>query len=331
MKNLGKGLSLSLAAAMLVGLTACSTSDSGKDLPKVGIIQFAEFDALTQAQKGFVDGLADAGYVDGETVDLNIKSASADTNNCPTIADSLINDGSDLILAIATPSALAVKQKTTDIPVLITAVTDPAYSKLVADNQAPGGNITGTSDLNPIDKQMDQLLQVLPNAKNVAVLYCSSESNSKLQFDLAKAALEAKNITCTEKTIASIDEIKAVVSSLAGKVDAIYIPTDNTLADGMSAVSAAANEAKLPVFCGEGGMVKNGGLISYGINYYELGKQTAAMAVKILKGEAQPATMPIEYQTSDDALTTTVNTDTAAALGITIPEAILSGATVYPE
>lgn len=324
-------LAVVLACVLACGcLSACSASGSG-DKIKIGVLQFGEFDALTNAYQGFVDGLAEAGYVDGENIVITCKSAAGDTNNCPTIADTLINDGNELILAIATPSALAVKQKTTTIPVLITAVTDPAGSGIVASNEAPGGNITGTSDMNPVAEQVDLLTQLLPEAKTVAVLYCSSESNSKIQFELAKAALEAKGLTCTEKTIAAIDEAKSAIESLQGKADAIYIPTDNTLADGMSTVAAAANGIGMPVITGECGMVADGGLATYGVDYYQLGKQTAAMAVEILKNGADPASMPVQYQTSDEVLTLAVNTETAQACGVTIPEDLLAKAVVYPE
>lgn len=330
MKKILKLTALVLALALACGSLAACSKKSGSDKIKIGVLQFGEFDALTNAYQGFVDGLKDAGYVDGDKVQINCKSAAGDTNNCPTIADTLINDGSDLLLAIATPSALAIKQKTTTIPVLITAVTDPAGSGIVASNDAPGGNITGTSDLNPVAEQIDLLIKLLPNAKTVAVLYCSSESNSKIQYELAKTELEAKGLTCVEKTIAAIDEAKSTIESLAGKADAIYIPTDNTLADGMTTVAAAANSIKMPIIAGEGGMVANGALATYGIDYYELGKQTAAMAVDILKNGADPATMAIQYQTGD-ALKLAVNTDTAKACGITIPDDLLKTATVYPE
>ena len=312
--------------ALCLGLFGCE-NNTGKI--KIGVMQFGEFDALTNAYQGFVDGLKDAGYVDGENIVINYKSASSDPNNCPTIADTLINDGSELILAIATPSALAIKQKTSTIPVLITAVTDPADSDIVADNNVPGGNITGTSDLNPVAKQIELLTQILPEAKTVAVLYCSSEPNSKIQYDLAKAAIESQGLTCVEKNVSGIDEAPLAITSLKGTADAIYIPTDNTLADGMNAVTQAANSVQLPTIVGEKGMVMDGGLASYSLDYYELGKQTAQMAVEILNG-ADPSTMAIQYL--DEAkLELVVNTETAAACGITIPESVLSQATVLSE
>ena len=256
--------------------------------------------------------------------------AAAEAANCPSIADTLINENSDLILAVATPCASAIKEKTSDIPVLFTAVTDPAGSGLIASNDAPGANLTGTSDMNPVAQQIALGKQLIPDAKKVAVLYCSSESNSKIQSDLAEAAIKEQGMESVVKTISAIDEAKSAIESLKDQVDFIYIPTDNTLADGMTTVSAAANECGLPTIVGEAGMVGNGALATYGINYYELGKATAAMAVKILKGEASPADMPVEYQTSEDILEVAINTETADKLGITIPDDLKSTATLLP-
>ncbi|MBE6037734.1 MAG: ABC transporter substrate-binding protein [Anaerofustis stercorihominis] len=327
-----KTLGIIMSVLMVMCLfTGCGSDDS--ETIKIGIMQFGEFDALQNAHKGFVDGLAEAGYKDGENITINYLSAAADTANCPTIADTLINDGSDLILAIATPSVSALKEKTTTIPVLFTAVTDPVASGIIADNKVPGGNISGSSDLNPVKEQIDLIKQIIPDAKTVAVMYCSSESNSAAQYELAKAEITALGMTCVQKTIADVSEIKSAVESLAGKVDAVYIPTDNTLADAMTTVAAAANESKLPVITGEPGMVKNGGLATFGIDYYSLGKQTAQMAVEILTAEdplAAVANMPVVYQTDAEDCETAVNTDTAAAIGITIPQEVLDIAVTYP-
>ena len=323
-----------LTAALL--LTGCGSSGddagSGTDAEqlKIGIMQFGEFTALQNATKGFIDGLAEAGYVDGENIAIHQLSAAAEAANCPSIADTLINENSDLILAVATPCASAIKEKTSDIPVLFTAVTDPAGSGLIASNDAPGANLTGTSDMNPVEQQIALGKQLIPDAKKVAVMYCSSESNSKIQSDLAEAAIKEQGMESVVKTISAIDEAKSAIESLKGQVDFIYIPTDNTLADGMTTVAAAANECGIPTIVGESGMVGNGGLATYGINYYELGKATAAMAVKILKGEASPADMPVEYQISEDVLEVAINTETAEKLGVTIPDDLKSTATLLP-
>ena len=321
-----------LLLVTLFTLSGCGSSEensSESEMKKIGIMQFGEFDALENARKGFVDGLAEAGYVEGENVTFNYLSAAADTANCPTIADTLINDNSDLILAIATPSASAIKEKTTTIPVVFTAVTDPASSGLVATNDAPGGNLTGTSDMNPVKEQIALGKQLIPDAKKVAIMYCSSESNSKVQANLAEEAIKDAGMTSVIKTISAIDEAKSAVESLKGQVDFIYIPTDNTLADGMTTVAAAAKECGLPTICGEQGMIASGGFATYGIDYYSLGKTTAAMAVQILKGEADPASMPVQYQPAED-LQVAINTETADALGITIPEDLKGTATLLP-
>lgn len=329
--KLKKLVAFALCGAMALSFAGCGSGkdDSAKGGKegkkyKVGILQFAEFTALQKACDGFKDELKEQGL----DVDYNYQCAAADTANCPTIADTLVNDGSDLILTIATPAASAVKEKTMDIPVLFTAVTDPADSDLVESNDAPGANLTGTSDMNPIEAQIDLLLQVLPDSKKVAVMYCSSESNSVTQYEKAKEVLEGKNIEVVQKTISEIAEAKSAVESLKGQVDAIYIPTDNTIADGMTSVSEAANACKLPVICGESGMVESGGLMTYGIDYYELGKQTGKMAAKILADGEKPETMPVEYQTDTNILQITVNQTTADEIGVTIPQEVLDKATV---
>lgn len=311
---------ISILAAMGICVTAMAGSvltANAEEVYKIGICQLTEHVALDAAYEGFVDGLAEAGYVDGENIELDHQNAQGDQSNCPTIASKLVNDQSDLILAIATPAAQACANATEEIPILVTAVTDPAVSGLVEDNEAPGSNISGTSDLTPVREQLDLMMKLLPDTEKIAILYCSSESNSEIQAELAMEAAEELGIETMEATVSSSNEIQQVVQNLIGKVDAIYAPTDNMIAAGMQTVSLIANPAGLPVICGEEGMVKNGGLATNGINYYNLGKQTAAMAVKILEGEAEPATMPIEYLKDVE---TVINAATVEELGIEIPE-----------
>ncbi len=336
-----KAISFLLAGLIALSATACSagsTTASTSGAPsqaasageqsnqkkiKIGVVQLVEHPALDAAYKGFVDGLKEAGYVDGQNITLDYQNAQGEQPNCQTIASKLVNDKSDLILAIATPAAQAVANATKDIPILVTAVTDPADAKLVASNTAPGGNVSGTSDLTPVDEQMKLLKQLIPTAKKVAMLYSSSESNSKFQVDIAKKSAAALGLETMDATVSNSNEIQQVVQSLVGKVDAIYTPTDNMIAAGMATVSMVAQPAKLPVIVGESGMVEKGGLATYGINYYDLGKITAAQAVKILKDGAKPADMPIEYSTNCDL---TLNKDVAAKLGITIPQDLLDKA-----
>lgn len=313
-----------IAACMLITvMTGILLSGCGKEdkVYKIGISQFATHAALDACNEGFVDALEEAGYIDGENIRIDYQNAQGDMATANTIATKLVNDNNDLILSIATPSAQAVANATKDIPILVTAVTDPEGSGLVASNTAPGGNVSGTSDLNPVKQQIDLLLKLVPDAKSIAVLYCSSESNSKIQADMALEAAEAVGLEAEEATVSGSNEIEQVVQSLVGKVDAIYAPTDNTIAAGMPTVSMVANANKLPVICGEEGMVDSGGLATFGIDYYKLGRLTGEQAVKILKGDVKIAKMPIEYL-PDDQYTFKINEDTAAQLGIDIPEDI---------
>lgn len=324
MKILKRVLATSLVAVLTSSLlTGCGSKDStGSNANiKIGVIQLVEHDALNAAYEGFIDGLKEAGYVDGENITIDFNNAQGDQVNCGTIASKLVNNNNDLILAIATPAAQAVANATKEIPILITAVTDPASSGLVASNEAPGGNVSGTSDLTPVAKQMELLNKLVPNAKKIAILYNSSESNSEIQAKLATTAANNLGLETQIATISNSNEIQQVVQSLVGKVDAIYAPTDNMIASGMATVGMVANSNNLPIIVGEEGMVKAGGLATYGINYYNLGKQTAAQAVKILKGETTTADMPIEYLENVDL---TINQDVADQLGITIPEDLLA-------
>lgn len=308
-------LCITMAGSLLAG---CSKNKKEK-IYKIGVNQLVRHDALDASYKGFVDALKDAGYIDGENIQIDYQIAQNDQSTANTIANKFVNDGVDLILAIATPSAQASANATKDIPILVTAVTDPAGSGLVKSNEKPGGNVSGTSDLTPVRKQIELIPKFLPDAKKIAVLYCSSESNSKIQVEMAKEAAAEFNLEVMEATVSNTNEIEQVVQSLVGKVDAIYAPTDNTIATGMPTVALVANSNNLPVFCGEEGMVNNGGLATYGIDYYKLGRLTGEQAVKIIKKEATTATMPIAYL-PDDEYTLTVNEEVAKQLGIEIPQ-----------
>ena len=280
---------------------------------KIGVLQLTEHGALDQTNEGFIDALDDAGI--SYTVDQ--QSAQNDQSTCQTIASKFVNDGDDLIFAIATPAAQAVAGATTEIPIVGSAITDYAESGLVASNEAPGGNVTGSSDLTPVEDQIDLLRQLLPDAKTVGILYCSAESNSGVQVSLAEKALDAAGIAHERYSVSSSNEIQQMVESMVGKVDAIYAPTDNTIAAGMATVSMVANENALPVIVGCDTMVQDGGLASYSINYRDLGYKAGEMAVKILAEGADPADMPIEYLSSAECQLI-VNQATADALGIDI-------------
>lgn len=286
---------------------------------KIGVLQLTEHGALDQTNKGFVDALNDSGI----SCSVDQQNAQNDQSACQTIASKFVNDGVDLVFAIATPAAQAMAGATSDIPVVGTAITDFAASELVADNDAPGGNVTGTSDMNPVAAQIDLLQRLLPDAKTVGLLYCTAEANSKIQIDMAAAELEKLGLAGVEYTVSSSNEVQQVAESMVGKVDAIYAPTDNTIAAGMATVSMVANENGLPTVVGCDTMVEDGGLASYSINYHDLGYRAGEMAVKILSEGADPAEMPIEYLSSDECQLI-VNQATADALGVDV--SILDGA-----
>ena len=322
MKKIWKVCLASMLAKSMVGCT--SNEDDGKT--KVGIIQYAEHPALDQSRKGFIDALNEAGFTEENTV-FDYKNASNDVSNCDSIADKLVNDKNDLIYAIATPAAQSVANKTKDIPIVLSAVTDPQDSQLVNSNEEPGNNVTGASDLTPMKEQLSLINNLVPDAKKIAILYCSSEDNSIFQADLAKKYAKELGLETIDATVSDSNMIQQVTESLIGKVDAIYVPTDNLLAEGMSTVTQVANENDLPCIVGESSMVKNGGLGTYGIDYYKLGQLAGKQAVQILKGEADPSSMPIEYLPSEECALT-LNKTAADQLGITLPKELVEKAEV---
>lgn len=296
--------------------TGGSESNSSEQID-IGIIQYMEHVALDQAREGFVDALSDNGYVDGENIKIDYQNAQGDQSNLSTISDRFVSNKVDLVLAIATPAAQAIAGKTTEIPILATAITDFETARLVKSNDAPGGNVTGTTDMNPVKQQIDLLVKLVPEAKTVGVLYTSSEDNSILQAALAKEAVEDLGLNYVEVTVTNSNDVQQATQSIVSQCDVIYIPTDNVFASAMPVVYGVTSQSKIPIICGEAGMVKSGGLATLGINYYDLGYQTGLMAIKILKGEAEPATMPIESATEFDFA---INGAVAKELGIEIPE-----------
>lgn len=301
------------AVAALALFSSCQKKD--KKI-KIGVIQLVEHPALDKNYQGFVDGLKAAGYVDGQNISIDYQNAQGEQANCVTIAQKLVNDQSDLIFAIATPAAQAVANTTSDIPILVSSVTDPKTAQLVESNEKPGTNVSGTSDLTPCAAQISLLKRLLPSAKKVAILFCSSEENSRFQARLAEDACKKEGLDFVEATVSNTNEVQQVVQSLVGKVDAIYTPTDNMIASSMATVALVTTPNKIPVICGEEGMVQGGGLATYGINYYELGLQTAKMAVEVLKDGKKPADMPIQYLEKCDF---SYNKEVAEELGIEIP------------
>jgi len=313
-----------LAAAGALALSGCAGGsgsgggDNGDKQYTVGISQIVEHPALDAAREGFKKALSDAGL----KVEYDEQNAQGDQKNAATIASKFASDKVDLVLAIATPTAQAAAQAIQDIPVLFTAVTDPVAAELVDSNEKPGGNVTGTNDLNPVEDQIKLIKEVLPNAKSVGVVYSSGEVNSEVQVKLAEKAAKAEGLELKKATVANSSEIGQAVESLKG-VDALYIPTDNNVTAGIETLVQFAEANKTPLFGAEGNQVASGAIATYGINYTDLGYQTGQMAVKILKDGKKPADMPVE---SSKKLEAYVNLGAAQRMGVTLPEDLVSKA-----
>ena len=273
-----------------------------------------QHEALDAATKGFTDALKEAL---GDKVEVVEKNASGDSNNCGTIVNGFISDKVDLIMANATPALQAAASATSTIPILGTSVTDYATALEIADwTGTVGGNISGTSDLAPLDKQAAMLQELFPNAKKVGMLFCSSEPNSKYQVDEVTKLLSAAGITCTEYTFTDSNDVSSVTQKACDDSDVLYIPTDNTAASNTEAIANVVLAAGTPVIAGEAGICRGCGVATLSIDYYELGKITGQMAAKILTGEADISTMPVEFAPT---ATKQANMANCEKLGITVP------------
>ena len=315
-----KLISLVLAAVMALSLVACGSGSKDKDTDtgdktyKVGVVQLVQHEALDAATKGFTDALKEAL---GDKVEVVEKNASGDSNNCSTIVNGFISDKVDLIMANATPALQAAASATSTIPILGTSVTDYATALEIADwTGTVGGNISGTSDLAPLDKQAAMLQELFPNTKKVGMLFCSSEPNSKYQVDEVTKLLSAAGITCTEYTFTDSNDVSSVTQKACDDSDVLYIPTDNTAASNTEAIANVVLAAGTPVIAGEAGICRGCGVATLSIDYYELGKITGQMAAKILTGEADISTMPVEFAPT---ATKQANMANCEKLGITVP------------
>lgn len=322
-----KMAALGMAAMFSFGLLGgCgSNNQATSDQKVVGIVQLVEHDALDAANKGFRDALKERGYEEGKNLKIDNQNAQADQSNLQNIGQRFVSNHVDLIYAIATPAAQTVANLTKDIPIVGSAITDYVGAKLVKSNDVPGGNVTGTSDMNPIKDQVDLLIKLCPNAKTIGCVYTSSEVNSEIQFKAMKEYAESKGLKVEAATISNVNDIQQAAQSLVGKVDAFYLPTDNVIASSMPTLISVTEAAKKPVICGESNMVKAGGLATYGVDYYELGRQSGFMAADILDGKSKPADMKIEFA---KVLKAVVNKANADKLGITIPADVLKNAEV---
>ncbi|HHX87913.1 MAG TPA: ABC transporter substrate-binding protein [Firmicutes bacterium] len=313
---------------MILAPLGCSPGSQTEDVSNVGIVQIIRHEALDQAKEGFIKALEDEGFVEGTNLNISYKCAEGEQATARAIADGFVADEVDLILAIATPAAQAAAQATSDIPILITAVTSPLDAGLVYDLQEPGTNVSGTTDLNPVEKQLALIKEINPDAQTVGVIYNPGEPNSVYQVKLVKEEAPKLGLNIIEKAAPTGNDVLAAAEALVD-VDAIYIPTDNTVVAAIDSVLKVAEAEKLIVITGEENSVKAGALATVaGIDYYQLGYQTGQMAAKILRGDAEPSTMPIESQ---DSYIDLVNITAAERLGLELPQSLLDRAELFSE
>ena len=333
-----KTLAILMAALMLLGLTACSSAPEATTEPAataeqteqteqtaapaeekqsytVGICQLVQHPALDAATQGFKDVLTEQL---GDSVTIEEGNASNDIPTCATIVNGFVSSEVDLIMANATPALQAAVAATNTIPILGTSVTEYGVALNISDfSGTVGGNVSGTSDLAPLDQQAAMVKELFPDAKTVGILYCSGEANSVYQANVVKECLEADGLTVNIFTFADSNDVSTVTTSAVAESDVLYIPTDNTAASCTEAINNVALNAKTPIIAGEEGICKGCGLATLSINYYDLGRTTGEMAVKILKGEADISEMPVEYFQGP---VKKFNKDMAEKLNVTIPD-----------
>ena len=308
-------LAVTLSAAMAVGMGGVGVYAADDDTYNVGICQLVQHEALDAATKGFMDALKDKL---GDKVTFDEQNAQGDSNTCSTIVNNFVSDGVDLILANGTASLQAAAAGTTDIPVLGTSITEYGVALDIEDfDGTVGGNISGTSDLAPLDQQAAMLNELFPDAKNVGLLYCSAEANSQYQVDTVKAALEELGYTCEDYAFSDSNDLSSVVTSAADASDVIYVPTDNTAASNTEIINNICLPAKVPVIAGEEGICQGCGVATLSISYYDLGVATGEMAAKVLTGEEDISKMPIEYAPQ---FTKKYNPEICEELGVKVPD-----------
>ena len=323
MKSKMKNLWRMSIALILVGLMGSSLVFAAP--LRIGINQLVEHPALDAAREGFIEALKEAGYDAGEEVIYDIQNAQGDFNNAISIAQKFKDDRVDMILAIATPVAQATAQVVQDIPIIITAVTDPVAANLAQSWESSGNNITGVSDAAPTDSQVKLILRFLPEIKSVGTIYNAGEANSVVQVEEARRTCKEIGLDLIEVTVSNSSDVLMAAQSLAGRVGAIYVVTDNTVVSAIDSVIKLCNQEKIALFVADPTTVEKGALASYGIDYFNLGKKTGEVALEVIKG-AKPADVPIQKITDPQELQLVVNLKAAELLGIEVSEEILQEA-----
>ncbi|WP_442893545.1 ABC transporter substrate binding protein [Bacillus sp. 2205SS5-2] len=314
-------LSTAWLVVLMLFLSGCGSSETKGDGEKkviVGVTQIVEHPSLDAAFEGFKLALEENGYVEGENVEYDVQIAQGDPNNNATIANNFVGDQVDLIFANSTPSAQSALNATEDIPIIFTSVTDPVGAELVPAFDQPGENITGTSDTHPeaISKTVEFMMNEI-GAKKIGVIYNAGEQNSAVQVEEVKKLVEANGGEIVEVSVATSAEVKQAADSLVGRVDAMYMPTDNTVVSALESIVAVANDKDIPLFAGDLDSMKRGALAASGFNYKDLGYETGLMAVKVLKGEKKPSELDVGYPQSFNLV---VNKEAAQEQGVDLKD-----------
>lgn len=313
-KIVKSALVLSTLISSSVTALTVQAQDEAREPISVGILQFNEHGSLEENRLGFIAGLEELGYVEGENLTINYVNAAAEVSQLPSLAESIVKD-SDYLFGIATPAAQALAAATQDKVIMFSSVADPTGAGIVDTIEEPGSNLTGTTNIGPIERQIKEvLLPIIPEAKKIGLIYNSSEINAQYQVNVAVPIIEGEGLEAVIRTISSTNDISASMNSLINEgVDGIYLVTDNYIAASMALVGEIAKEAGIPLVGGSNDMIEENGLATYGLDYYELGIQTAGMLVRIIDEDLDPATVPVEYA---NHLEMVVNEDMANALGI---------------
>ncbi|HFI0637955.1 TPA: tryptophan ABC transporter substrate-binding protein [Streptococcus suis] len=320
-------LTVMVVAALFMTQKEQSSQSASSEKVKIGVLQFVTHDSLDEIYKGIKAGLEEGGYSTTDNLEIDFMNAEADQSQVQTMSKKLVDNGNELLIGIATPAAQGLANATTELPIIMGAVTDPVGANLVTDLKNPGGNITGVSDQTPVADAVSLIKEITPDAKTIGVLYSSNEDNSKIQVEEFKAAAEEAGYTVLEYAVASSNELASTVEVATSKTDVLFTPVDNTVASAFSTVVSVANKTKTPIFTSVEDMVMGGGIASVTLSQYDLGVATGKMAAKILDG-ANPGDTPVQIFNEG---TIVVNQKVAKELGITLSDDVINQASKVIE
>lgn len=320
-------LTVMVVAALFMTQKEQTSQSASSEKVKIGVLQFVTHDSLDEIYKGIKAGLEEGGYSTTDNLEIDFMNAEADQSQVQTMSKKLVDNGNELLIGIATPAAQGLANATTELPIIMGAVTDPVGANLVTDLKNPGGNITGVSDQTPVADAVSLIKEITPDAKTIGVLYSSNEDNSKIQVAEFKAAAEEAGYTVLEYAVASSNELASTVEVATSKADVLFTPVDNTVASAFSTVVSVANKTKTPIFTSVEDMVEGGGIASVTLSQYDLGVATGKMAAKILDG-ANPGDTPVQIFNEG---TVVVNQKVAKELGISLSEDIINQASKVIE